>query len=142
MTVELWLIMAVVLCMIELATAGLTTIWFAIGTLASALVCGLGGGIWIQILVFAAVSVILLILTRPLAIKYLNSRTIKTNVDGLIGKQCLVLEEINNIMETGQAKVNGMTWTARAVEEGQIIPAGTTATIEEIRGVKLMVRQQ
>lgn len=140
MTVEMWLIAAGVLCIVEAVTVGLTTIWFAVGALAAALICGAGCGIWLQLAVFLAVSVVLLILTRPLAVRYLNRKTVKTNADSLIGRQCLVSEEINNLMGTGQAKINGMTWTARAVEEGQIIPSGTTAVIEKIQGVKLMVR--
>ena len=142
MTIEVWLIFVGVFCLVEAATAGLTTIWFAAGALAALLVSLAGGGLWLQIFVFLAVSVALLVLTRPLAVRYLNNRAVRTNADSLIGKKCLVLEEINNLMETGQVKVNGMTWTARAADETQIIPADAEAVIEKIEGVKLIVRQQ
>lgn len=140
MTIETWLIVTVVLCVIEAITVGLTTIWFAAGALAAALVSWLGGGLWLQLFIFLVLSIILLILTRPLVVKYLNGKTVKTNADRLIGQQCLVEEEIYNLKETGQIKINGLTWTARSVDPEQVIPKGETVVIEAIEGVKAMVR--
>ena len=68
----IWLVILAVLVVIEIITLGLTTIWFAGGALAALVVSLLGGPIWLQILLFIGVSVILLIFTRPLAVRYLN----------------------------------------------------------------------
>ena len=81
----------------------------------------------------------LLILTRPLATKYLDSKTEKTNSEALIGQRAVVTQKINNLDATGQVKAGGMEWTARAKEEGTIIPEGEIVTILEIQGVKLIV---
>ena len=82
-----WLIIFIVLIVIELLTMGLTTIWFAGGALAALLMSVLGFGMPVQVVVFIIVSVLLLVLTRPIAVKYFNQNRQKTNVESLIG-QC------------------------------------------------------
>ena len=134
-----WLVLAAIFIVIELVTLGLTTIWFAGGAFIAAIAALLHANLVIQVILFLVVSIVLLVLTRPIAVKHLDSKTEKTNVDALIGKKAVVLQEINNVMDTGQAKVNGMEWTARAKNDNQIIPEGATVTIVEISGVKLIV---
>ena len=80
-----WLIIFIVLIVIELLTMGLTTIWFAGGALAALLMSVLGFGMPVQVVVFIIVSVLLLVLTRPIAVKYFNQNRQKTNVESLIG---------------------------------------------------------
>ena len=80
-----WLMLFVVLLGIEILTMGLTTIWFAGGALAAFLISLIGCPVWLQAVVFIAVSLILLLVTRPFEIRYLNQKTEKTNVDSLIG---------------------------------------------------------
>jgi membrane protein implicated in regulation of membrane protease activity len=92
----------------------------------------------IQIIAFAVVAGLLLFVTRPLAARYLNSQTKKTNADSLIGEICLVTSPINNLKAEGQAVVKGQEWTARSID-GSLIPEGTTVRIVSISGVKLMV---
>ena len=89
----LWLAAVVVLLVIEIATLGLTTIWFAGGALAALLMSVLGFGMPVQVVVFIIVSVLLLVLPRPIAVKYFNQNRQKTNVESLIGQQALVPEE-------------------------------------------------
>lgn len=105
-----WAVAFIVLVLVELATMGLTTIWFAGGAAAGFIASMLGFHISIQIIVFFAVSILLLIFTRPFAMRYINSNKVKTNVEGLIGAEALVLEEIDNIRETGCARLekNGL----------------------------------
>ena len=100
----------------------------------------LGAGLVVQIVLFAGVSLVLLAFTRPLAVKYLNHRTTKTNVDSIVGRHGEVVEEINNLQAQGQVKIDGMPWTARAEREEEIIPAGTVVTVVQVSGVKLIVR--
>ena len=131
--------MAELLIVIELATMGLTTIWFAGGAVAGFIASMLGANVVIQAVVFFVVSIVLLIFTRPFAVRYINSNKTKTNIDGLIGQEALVLEEINNIRETGCARLEGKEWTARSVDD-TVIPADTVVIVERIEGVKLIVK--
>lgn len=73
--------------------------------------------------------------------KHLDAKTEKTNAEALVGKNAVVLVEINNLKGTGQAKVEGMEWSARATDDSVIIPQGTTVKIVEIQGVKLIVEK-
>ena len=138
-TTVIWLSLFVLFLVIEIITMGLTTIWFAGGALVAFLVAVLGLGLGVQIIIFAIVSLALLAVTRPLAMKYLDSKTEKTNSEALIGQRAVVTQKINNLDATGQVKAGGMEWTARAKEEGTIIPEGEIVTILEIQGVKLIV---
>lgn len=134
-----WLAVFVLLIVIELATMGLTTIWFAGGAVAGFIASMLGANVVIQAVVFFVVSIVLLIFTRHFAVRYINSNKTKTNIDGLIGQEALVLEEINNIRETGCARLEGKEWTARSVDD-TVIPADTVVIVERIEGVKLIVK--
>ena len=134
-----WLAVFVLLIVIELATMGLTTIWFAGGAVAGFIASMLGANVVIQAVVFFVVSIVLLIFTRPFAVRYINSNKTKTNIDGLIGQEALVLEEINNIRETGCARLEGKEWTARSVDD-TVIPADTVVFVVRIEGVKLIVK--
>lgn len=133
-----WLGTMVILLVIELMTMGLTTIWFAGGALAAFLTGILGISLPVQAGVFVAVSLILLVLTRPLAIRYFNSRTQKTNSESLIGQTAVVREKICNKNAEGRVLVNGMEWSARSAD-GSDIPKGADVIIKEIQGVKLIV---
>ena len=134
-----WLAVFALLIVIELATMGLTTIWFAGGAVAGFIASMLGANVVIEAVVFFVVSIVLLIFTRPFAVRYINSNKTKTNIDGLIGQEALVLEEINNIRETGCASLEGKEWTARSVDD-TVIPADTVVIVERIEGVKLIVK--
>ena len=134
-----WLVVFILLILIELATMGLTTIWFAGGAVAGFVASMLGANVVIQAAAFFAVSILLLFFTRPFAVRYIKSNKTKTNVDGLIGQEALVLEEINNIRETGCARLEGKEWTARSMND-TVIPKDTVVTVERIEGVKLIVK--
>ncbi|MDE5864281.1 MAG: NfeD family protein [Lachnospiraceae bacterium] len=137
-----WLSLAAIFIVIEIISLGLTTIWFAGGAFVAAIACLCNANLVVQVILFLVVSILLLILTRPLAVKHLDSKTEKTNAESLIGQTAVVLQEINNIEGTGQAKVNGMEWTARAQSDEEIIPAGVQVVIKEIQGVKLIVERK
>ena len=142
MTVMYWLGAAAIFVVIEIITMGLTAIWFAGGALVGAVMAAFSLPLWSQIIAFVIVSVILLILTRPWALKYLNSRTVRTNADSLIGQTALVKETINNMESKGLVQLNGQDWTARSFEAGEIIPEGSEVIVKEIRGVKLIVERE
>lgn len=134
-----WLLLAALFIVLEIISLGLTTIWFAGGAFAAALAGLAGVSLSIQVALFLVVSIILLVLTRPIAVRYLDSKTQKTNSEALIGQKAIVLQTINNLTAEGQVKVNGMEWTARAKTDETIIPEGEVVTILEIQGVKLIV---
>ena len=133
-----WFAAAAILVIVEIATLGLTTIWFAAGALVAGFLSLANMHLVIQSVVFAAVAALLLFMTRPWAAKYLNSQTKKTNADSLIGEICLVTTSINNLKAEGQAVVKGQEWTARSID-GSLIPEGAKVRIVGISGVKLMV---
>ena len=138
-----WLIAVAVLILIEILTMGLTTIWFAGGALAAFLMALLNAPSILQIIAFIIVSFVLLMFTRPLALKLFNQKRERTNADALIGKEARVLEEINNFKGTGRVDVAGQEWTARQTvqsnNEESIMP-GEAVEITAISGVKLMVK--
>ena len=135
-----WLVLFVVLLVVEIATMGLTTVWFAGGALIAFFAAYIHWGIGLQIVLFLAVSILLLVLTRPIAVKYFNQEREKTNVDSLIGQNAVVLEEINTIKATGRVEVNGMEWSAKT-EHTEIIEVNTVVSIKGIQGVKLIVEK-
>lgn len=137
-----WLVALVLFIVIEIATMGLTTIWFAGGAIAAMVVCMLGAKLWVQCGVFLTVSFILLLFTRPFAVRYVNRRHEPTNVDGLIGQTASVTETIDNLQSTGRAQVRGQEWTARSVDDKHTIKAGSTVQIAAIEGVKLIVKEK
>lgn len=142
MYVVCWLLLAAIFIVIEIISLGLTTIWFAGGAFVAALAGLAGANLTVQIILFAVVSIVLLVVTRPIAKKYLDSRTEKTNAEALVGQNAIVLDEVNNLLETGRAKINGMEWTARSKVDSVTIPAGAVAKIVDIQGVKLILEKE
>ena len=134
----IWLILMIVFVGVELSTVSLTSIWFALGSLAALISSLFHAPMWLQIAWFFAVSILSLLLTRPLVKNYLNSKTQPTNADMVIGESCVVLDPISNLSETGSVKVGGKVWTARS-EDGTVFAPGERVTAVRIEGVKLIV---
>lgn len=134
-TMELfWMILLLVLIVVELATVGLLTIWFAAGALAAEI------SVWLQVVIFIVVSIAMLAFTRPFAMKYINNKDReKTNIDSMIGKQAIVTKNIDNIKGEGQVVVQGMEWTARSEQDDQKIAVDEVVEIRAVSGVKLIV---
>ena len=133
-----WLVLMVLLFIIEAATAGLTVIWFALWALAALIAALFGAQIWLQVLWFLVVSIATLWFTRPLALKYLNGRSVATNADRVVGMEGVVCEDIDNLAGTGAVKLDGKEWTARSYS-GANIPSGSVVKVRRIEGVKLIV---
>ena len=140
--VYFWLVLMIVFIIFELSTMGLFTIWFALGSLVALAIAAVGGPMWLQILVFVAVSVLSFFGVRNLALGFFNKNRERTNADSLIGRKGIVTEQISNIHATGQVTVAGQEWTARAVNDGEIYEAGTMVVIRSISGVKLIVEKE
>lgn len=138
--IALWSAAIVVFLIIEGVTAGLASIWFAIGSAAALVSALFGAPVWLQIVWFVLISGVTLFFTRPLAKKYVNSRTVPTNADRLIGMEGIVTERIDNLEGTGMVYIDGKTWTARSAGD-EIIEKGAKVNALEINGVKLIVAE-
>ncbi len=137
-----WLVSMIILFVIEAATVNLVTLWFAFGALAALITSMLGGQLWLQIVVFLVVTVATLFPTRKLAKKYFGKGSHQpTNADAVIGKDCVVLEEIDNLNSTGAVKCKGVVWTARS-QTGESIEKDAVVTVIAIEGVKLIVARK
>lgn len=136
-----WLVLVVVASAVEAATTQLVSIWFAVGGIAAVITVALGGDLFVQCGVFLAVTVLTLVLTRPLVKKITKFKKTETNADRYIGKPGIVMEEINNTTGHGQVKVFGSIWTARS-ESDAVILAGENVVVKRIEGVKLIVDKQ
>ena len=124
---------------VEAATAGLTSIWFVLGSVAGLIAAICDGPVWLQLTLFFVVSIISLAATRPLVKKLMGKNIVATNADRVLGAQARVTEAIDNTLPTGAVYVGGKTWTARS-ESGEPIPVGTIVRIGRMEGVKLYVQ--
>lgn len=138
----IWFIAMVVFLVIEGIVPGLVSIWFAFGALAALISAALNAPLWLQLVWFGIVSVAALWLTRPLVKKYVNNRTQPTNLDSVIGRDCVVKETVDNLNGTGAVWVDGKMWTARSEDAEKVIPEGKTAVALRIEGVKLIVKEK
>lgn len=137
-----WLLAAVVLAVVEIITLGLTTIWFALGAFAAFLTAICGASVPLQIVVFILVSIVSLLLVRPLSMKYLNSKISKTNIDAVVGRKVKVTTKIDNTSEVGTVMMDGTTWNARSVNDDENIEVGETVIIQRVEGNKLFVNKE
>ncbi len=138
----IWLVLLIIFIGVEAATLGLASIWFAGGALIALIAAALNAPVWFQLVLFLVTALVLLIFTRPVAVKYFNKDRVKTNVHSIIGKQAIVTSEIDNLQAMGKVIVGGQEWSARSCEEGITIPEGAVVVIEAVSGVKLMVREK
>ena len=137
--IYVWIALTIVFVIAEAATAQLTTVWFALGSVVALILAACGvKSLAVQIVVFLAVSTISLIATRPLVKKMLQKKVVATNADRNIGETGIALAEINNLEAKGEVKVKGVVWTARS-ENGEVIPEGSKVRVKNIEGVKLIV---
>ena len=138
--VTLWLVVLIVSIGVEVATLGLRSIWFAGGAVVAVIVAAFHGPVWLQILLFFAVSLLLLFFTRPVAVRYFNKDRVRTNVESMIGRQAIVTSEIDNLQGIGQVTVGGQEWSARTEADGMNLQPGTVVDIVAVSGVKLIVK--
>ena len=134
----LWLLVAVTFGLIEAMTLGIVSIWFAIGALGAMLVAFIIDSFMIQLLVFLAVSLILVATTRKVAMDKLKIGRIKTNIDELIGKEAVVVKEIRPYT-TGEVKLDGKVWRAMS-ESKQVYKVDEIVTVLRIEGVTIIIK--
>lgn len=139
-----WVIIAVVAFVFEVATVGLVSVWFGLAATVTAVFAAVFDGVFssggwftaVQVVLFLVLSVVFLYLTKPLAKKLIKPN--ETNAPSIIGKEAVVLSDIDNLEGTGSIKVDGRIWTARGIN-GEKIKKGEIVTVMAIEGVKAMV---
>ena len=138
-----WLVVMILFLILEMITISLVSIWFVGGSLAAFLVSFAVSNIWIEAGVFLGVSLVLLLLIRPMARKLgvKQKDQIRSGAQALVGKRALVTETIDNLHATGAVQVNGQFWSAKAVDDDEIIRKDTVVMISEVDGVRLAVKK-
>lgn len=137
----IWLFLVIVLLAVEIATVNLTTIWFAGGAIAAFISTFYGASAGVQRAIFVGLSLLLLVVTRPIALKYVRNGKTKTNVDSLIGRIAVVTKAIDNLSQSGEVMIADISWTARSLTETSVITVGSRVKICAIEGVKLIVEE-
>lgn len=134
----LWLLIAVVFMIIEALTLGIVSIWFALGAIVAMLFAFVVDSFFIQLVIFLASSLVLVATTRKIAVEKLKIGQHKTNIDELIGKECIVVKPMS-MLETGEIKLDGKIW--RAVSESkQNYEVNDVTTVLRIEGVTIVVK--
>ncbi len=140
MAMVLWIIVLVVAAIAEAVTTALVSIWFCVGAVAAAVAAGLGAPVFFQLLVFVVVSILTLLVSKPIANKLLPNRLIPTNGEDDIGKHAIVVEDINEENGTGRVRLGDVDWGARLID-GSTAVVGTTVEVVEKGAAMLKVRR-
>ncbi len=138
MQAGVWLLLMVLFFVVEAVTVTMVSAWFAVGAFAALVASLFDAGLGVQIVVFLAASGAALALLRPVAHRYFTPRLTKTNVDALVGVECLVVEAIDNVSYSGKVKIGDVEWTARSTD-GAPIPEGTHVRIDRVQSVRVYV---
>ena len=134
-----WLLLTAALLVIEALTAGLTTIWFAGGSIVALILTFLGAPVWLQTGAFCRCITHTAACHQAACLKYMNKGKGATSLDRMIGREVLVTEQIDNLRGTGEVQVDGQYWMARSADSDLTIEKGETARVRSIQGVKLIV---
>ncbi|MCD7892572.1 MAG: NfeD family protein [Erysipelotrichaceae bacterium] len=134
-----WTLILVVSIVVEVITIDLVSVWFCVGALVALLSNLLGLSKVAQIVIFAVVSMICIVASRPIVKKYLKGNIVRTNLDRVIGKHCLVTETIT-ADQKGEVKVMGKLWSATSLNN-EVITAGDYAEVLSIEGAHVVVKK-
>ena len=134
----LWFFLLILFIFLEASTLAVVSLWFGAGALTAMVAALFGAPLWLQILLFALVSLALLLILRPITGKLLKPRVKDTNLDAVIGSEGVVTEQISNRDARGRVKLGSMEWSARSTAD-VTIPVGTQIKVDRIEGVKVFV---
>ena len=130
----IWLGLMIAFGAVEAATVNMVSVWFVGGALVALITQLLGGSVRLQIVLFLAVSTVLLAALRPFVRKFVTPRRTATNADMVLGREAYLLETADNLRGTGTLKLDGKTWTVRSASE-EVLQAGTLVRIVKLEGV-------
>ena len=138
-----WLVVMILFLILEMATISLVSIWFVGGSLAAFLVSFIVKKPWVEVIVFLGVSLVLLLLIRPMAAKLgvKKKDQIKSGAQSLVGKRAVVTESIDNLHAKGAVQVNGQFWSAKTADDDVQISKDSVVMIREVDGVRLVVEE-
>lgn len=137
---KFWLVICGICLAIEAVTVGFLVFWFAVGAILALITSFITDSIVIQSAVFVISSTCLMFLTKPVVDKYMKkNKDTSTNAFSIIGKEALVIEDIDTINGKGQIKIGGEVWSAKA-EDNLVIPKESKVEILSIDGVKVLVK--
>ncbi len=139
--IGIWFGAFVVFLLIEAQTVSVVSLWFAAGALAAMVTALCGGQLWLQAVLFLAVSIVLLAALRPIVRKHFTPKLAKTNVDSVIGTVGPVVEAIDNVQSVGRVKLGGMEWSARSTT-GDPIEKDALIRVDRVEGNKVFVSQK
>ena len=134
----IWVAVIVIAAILEGMSTQLISIWFVGGGIAGMIAQLCGARVWLQVLIAAVVTLVLLLATRPLVKKFLQNKETHTNADRVVGQTAVVTEDIDNLAARGRVEVLGNDWAARSTENVRI-QKGTKVQVVRIEGVKLIV---
>jgi membrane protein implicated in regulation of membrane protease activity len=133
-----WVILAALLAVGEVLTLGFLLGLLALAAVLAAVVAALGGGLVVQLLVFIVASLASVALIRPVAKRHLRTPArIRTGTAALVGAKAVVTERVDDL--SGQVKIGGELWTARAFMDGQVIEPGARVEVARIEGATALV---
>lgn len=136
-----WLGILALLLIIEAATVGIVTIWGAISALVMVFLSKTGMGVLWQVLIFLAMTLVLLFTTRPFLVKHLKVGRTRTNVDSMLNQEVIVTKAVLPFSK-GEAKAkNGVIWTVTSKKDTEI-PQGTICTVKSVEGNTLIVEKK
>ena len=136
----LWVILAALLAVGEVLTLSFLLGLLALAAVAAGVVAALGGGLVIQFLVFIVGSIATLAVLRPIAKRHLRTPAqLRTGTAALVGSKAVVTQRVDDL--TGQVKIGGELWSARAFMEGEVIEAGARVEVAKIEGATALVYQ-
>ena len=141
MATTIWIAAIIIFGVAEAATAGFTSIWFVLGSVAGLIAAVCGGPVWLQVGLFFAVSIAALAFTRPLVAKLMKKDIKPTNADRVLNSVGRVTERIDNALPSGAVYIDGKTWTARSAD-GEVIEPDAAVRILRMEGVKLIVQKE
>ena len=141
MSTAIWIAAIIIFGVVEAVTAGLTSIWFVLGSMAGLVAAVCNGPIWLQVTLFFVVSIVALAATRPLVTKLMKKDIKPTNADRVLGGSARVTERIDNDVPTGAVYIDGKTWSARS-STGEIIEPDAMVRVIRMEGVKLYVEKE
>ncbi len=135
-----WIAVIVLSVIAEVNTAALVAIWFMPSAIVATVLAFFKVPIFVQVLVFAALSALFIIFSKTIFNKTLRPKHTPTNADAVIGETAIVTERICNIENKGLVRVRGQIWSAKSAD-GADLEEGETVSVISIEGVKLICRK-
>lgn len=139
--IYIWVSVLIFCLVAEACTVQLITIWFAVGSVGAMAAAAMGFGETVQLGVCLVVAIVMLLLLRPVVRGKLLTTVDRTNADRILDQTAIVIQTIDAKQETGQIRLMGQIWSARAADPNDCIPEGETVVVTAISGVKAIVKR-